>query len=332
MRRYVWVAAIVLALCGGYSGLWLVAAGQVERGLAAQVAAWRADGWEVAMAARRPGGFPLWLAFADDRIQAANQAEGTRVTAETVQARARPWNFDRWTIAVGGPVTVAWRGPDRAHRVTSWAERTHARLLFGSDGFRDGRVTLENADLTLDEAPMAAVAKGVLRAQRSGDQDAPLTAALTLTGVDLPAGEGGAFGDRISELDLAASLLGPPPDSFAREAVAAWRDHGGTLEVTRARLAWGPLGVNGTGTLTLDESFRPLGAFSARFRGLDLLIESLLAHGAINREIALAVTLAVRFLERPAEDGSRMVEIGLTAQDGWLYLGPVALLPLAPIL
>jgi len=133
------------------------------------------------------------------------------------------------------------------------------------------------------------------------------------------------LGREIARLEAVAELaLWSSGDSLAR-----WRDRGGTVEVSRLALSWGPLALEGDGTLALDSAMRPLAAFSARLAGGPETVERLAAAGLIAPMDALGAKIALAAMTIvPAEGGAPYAQVPVTLQDGYLYLGPARLLAL----
>ena len=90
--------------------------------------------------------------------------------------------------------------------------------------------------------------------------DTALGLSLQVTQVTLPAAVPG-FGDTLSGFSFAALIKGAlPPGPFA-QALAQWRDGGGTIDLQSVRVRWGSLLLDASGTLALDSSLQPEGAF-----------------------------------------------------------------------
>ena len=76
----------------------------------------------------------------------------------------------------------------------------------------------------------------------------------------------GPLGDGIDELDFAATVKGAIPSGKVADALAAWRDAGGRIELDHLRLKWGALNATATGTIALDQELQPTGGFSGESR------------------------------------------------------------------
>src|SRR5262249_5261499 len=98
-------------------------------------------------------------------------------------------------------------------------------------------------------------------AAKSGE--AALVFSLDGDDVRWPSALARPLGARIAKLQVEGTLNGPVPvGRTPAEQAAAWRDGGGSVEIRRFAVAWGPLDLSGTATLALDDQLQPMGAGS----------------------------------------------------------------------
>jgi hypothetical protein len=135
----------------------------------------------------------------------------------------------------------------------------------------------------------------------------------------------------IDDLAFGATVLGPFPAGQLRQAAAAWRDAGGTIELDRFALRWGGVAVNGSGTLALDQNLQPMGAFSGAVSGFDQLLNALAEAGQLRMGDLTLARLGLAALAKPGPDGKPEVSTSFTIQDGQMYLGPLKLGPVPRI-
>jgi hypothetical protein len=141
---------------------------------------------------------------------------------------------------------------------------------------------------------------------------------------------------RSQKIDLArlkGEVMGPFETSFSRAAATAWRDTGGTVEITALELRWGPLNVVAIGTMALDENLQPLAALTATITGFNETIDALTAAGTIPQNEADSAKALLNLLAKPPRllGGPPEIAVPLTIQNQRLSLGPVALMMLPPI-
>jgi hypothetical protein len=211
-----------------------------------------------------------------------------------------------------------------------------------------GRAMLSVRDLTVkgaSENTAAGIAAADIIIERPGVADnggpgdsAPaLDLLVEVEGVSYPLAPVRGLGRTTARLYVGVSVTGQADDAlgpgkFGADAMARWRDSGGTLEVKRFALGHGPLALGGDGTLALDGSMRPIGAFTLRIKGFEETLDRLAEAGVIKPyPAALAKTVMKALARKQGVPGGEELKAPLTLQDGWLYVGPVALAKLPPI-
>jgi hypothetical protein len=327
------IAAVIAA--GALAGYWLWAAGQVRTAIAEWSDAQRAAGYAIAYGGPDIGGFPVRLSvhFAAPRVTAP---QGWHWSGAAIAGQAAFWQ----------PLSLRLALPLRQELVTVWRglERTLSLQSARADGLvrLDGRgravaATVEMAEVTLREAAGWSARIGHMRHDISrpsaAPEDQPHTrlegtiADLTLTQAPPP------LPATIDRLAYAADLTGTLPPGEPAAALAAWRDGGGLLQVTNLTLIWGPLDVRADGTVALDALLRPEGAFAAHIAGLPEMLEALVARGIMLPGAAAALRIAVLTLSEGRDGSGRpTVRLPVTLQDGTIFLGPVALARVDPVL
>ena len=77
---------------------------------------------------------------------------------------------------------------------------------------------------------------------------------------------------------------------------------------------------------------QPVGAMTATVSGHGETIDALVAADVIRpRDGSIARLILTAMSKSPAEGGEPQIRVPLTAQDGYLSVGPVRLIPLPPI-
>lgn len=335
MRRAVPLACLAVLLLGGaLAAYWHWS----SRLLATQIAAWteqqRAAGYEISYRGPEIGGFPFALRAHFDQPDIASP-RGWRWSGPGIVGRAFLWS--PWTIRIdlSGPHRVTRAGLEAATEL----DAEQAIALVQIDG--DGRVATATATtgalrIAHPEGPFSAENSawrlGPLE-PASGDNPQALRIAGELQGVELPAERAGPLGPSLARLAIDAALLGEIPAGDQRRMLEQWRDAGGSLQLDHVELDWGPLGLDGRGTLGLDRKLRPLGAINARLRGLIETLDRFIAAGALEPGQAVPAKIALLTLSGPKdENGERVIALPITLREGRLFLGPVPLLRISPIL
>lgn len=332
------LAALLLAALG-YGFYWHFAARALEAGIAHWAAERRAEGYHVAYAGPTIGGFPFRLEarFDDPVIEAPPSAGAWRWRGPTIQGEAAPWRPLRIAFSVPGRHALSWNATGR-------------RDLHVDAGAADGTVEIAPdgrleafdatlADITIDSAPdhPIAVAKATaiatLAAPPAADHDrGSVTFDVSIDGLVLPPGEDPPLGRRIQHIAANGVLMGRIPPGPPEQALRRWRDDGGTLELRTLAIDWGPFHLAGEGTFTFDQAMRPLAAMAATISGHGETLDALVAEGVVPpREGSIARLLLTAMSRTPEDGGPPRIDIPLTAQDGFLHVGPLKLIPLPAI-
>lgn len=156
--------------------------------------------------------------------------------------------------------------------------------------------------------------------------------AFMSNGVHYPGLEQGPYGADIQKLSLVFEMRGAGiAPGVSPAGIAAWRDHGGTLELTSGEIKWGQLDASMTGSVTLDQDYRPLGAFAALVKGYEPLIDHLIKSGGIEHQEAKTVKSTLDSIIAADTDNDGRLRIPLTLQAGRLMLGPLPIAVLEPV-
>jgi hypothetical protein len=150
---------------------------------------------------------------------------------------------------------------------------------------------------------------------------------FTINGKDLKLAEGTVLltGDPLTEFQLRGTIKGPLSPAPLRQALAAWRDAGGTVDVSSFAVSQATLSLAGSATVALDQDLQPIVAADVKARGLAPTIDLLESQHRIYPEDALKMKLFVKGAERDAPGGTKEVATGLTIQGGYLSWGPFKL-------
>jgi len=163
-------------------------------------------------------------------------------------------------------------------------------------------------------APTAADGKSIELALRVEN-------AQILYPTDLP------FGQSLARATLDAYVTGPLGPGRPSQALAAWRDAGGVLQVKELVANWGPLALTSEGTLALDGRLQPIGAFTAVVRGFNEAVDAAVAARLLTPNQGTATKLWLN-ARAETDDGGPKVKLPLTIQDGFVSMGPIKLAPM----
>ena len=240
---------------------------------------------------------------------------------------AQPWDFSNWSLdaprGIAADLATAGARPPlklaahSAKGVVSLGPEGTTSLWLDFQGISAEagvRVPIEAADawITLPATPPQT------------HTEPSLGLALDLRQVHLPAPPP-ALSDTIDDVAFGVTVKGAVPDGPLAQAIAAWRDAGGTIELDSLRLKWGGLGANATGTIALDQDLQPIGAFAGGIEGFNTILTALVEAGRLGTEEAALAQIALSTLAKPGADGKPQIMTSFTIQNGKMYLGPAKL-------
>jgi hypothetical protein len=333
--RYLVLAGLILGALLGYYVLWSHLSDQVAAEANAWMEAQRRLGRTVAHDGLRQWGFPyrLSLTYQNLRWHDPQSMAGWRLEADEVNAHLQLWKLDHVIFDLVGPQRIGWKEGDVEQQATLSTERFRASLVIDAAG-NWLRVA---ADLNQPRLSGAlndwSAGKLLLHARRAGNVPPSADLAVQAEHLTLPPNlSAGPLGREIASLKLVGTPRGTAFGKTPEELLASWRDSGGVVDFETIALQWGALRLNGDGTLTLDKQFRPLGALSGQMRGADAGIDALAAAGKMKPEEAAAAKAALSLIAQRDDKGESYLPVPLTAQDGRLFLGPVSLFSLSPVL
>jgi hypothetical protein len=320
---------VLLVLSGVYTVYWWIVAGRIEDG----VIAWQQSSqtrnidasWQTLRVAGFPFRFRIELKDATLRDRALSPAPELRLPVLT--GNARPWDFGVWRLDAPQGLAADLAAAGRRPPLKLAAQIAQGTVALGPEGttllwlnFRDvsaeagGRVPIKAAD--------AWVSVPANPPQRHTEPSFRL--ALDLRNIDLPAAPP-SFSETINDLAFGVTIQGAVPDGPLVQAIAAWRDAGGTIELDHLQLNWGGLGATATGTVALDQDLQPIGAFSGGIEGFGTIILALVEAGRLNTTEAALAQIALSALAKKGPDGKPQITTSFTLQNGKMYLGPAKL-------
>src|SRR5262249_24342200 len=143
-------------------------------------------------------------------------------------------------------------------------------------------------------------------------------------GIELPEKAASTLGPRIAHAELDLVLRGAIPAAHTEAALAAWRDAGGTIDLTKLRLHWGEFQGEAEGSAALHSALQPQGALTVRAWGVSTAIDALVAAGEVRPRDGATAKVVLRAMAKPgaAPGVPPEIEVPLTIQDRKLYLGP----------
>jgi len=323
------VAALLVAVFGAYSAFWFIVAARVEDGVARWAASLHAQNLDLSWGAIRVGGFPLSFRVALSKVRLSDlaaTAPNRELQVPLLSGSASPLSLRSWQLTAPEGLnaranlaagTVATLSAHRASGSVAIADEGGATLWFSLSApvaEAGGHFAARDLDLWLTLPPHPPQT----HAERAFGMAADLRG-LSLPTVPAP------FHNPVDEITFGVTLMGSIPSAPAREAAAAWRDSGGTLELDHLMVRWETLGITLSGTVALDADLQPIGAFSGAVAGYGELLKALVTAGQMRASDARLAQFALGMLAKPGPDGRPEIATSFTIQNGEMFLGPVKL-------
>ncbi len=329
------ILAAGLTLCATFL-YWRAAVAEMDRAIEGWLQAWRAQGYRIETGPRAPSGFPFQARIAAEAPSIEDPEGAWRWTARGVDIETDLWDLTRYRLRLGDRHDLAAPINGRIVDMRITPETADLETDFDLNGqLRKARLRLTSATVSAPEIGASgrlerAVITLVLPKEPATRHDQESAAIeLIAQGVTLPPDMAGPLGPSLAHVSTRLRVMGAAPRADLRGALAAWRDGGGVIEAPWLRLNWGPLGVNATGTATIDEKFRPLAAFDVKARGYKESIDAFADAGLIDRQVGRWAGLGLQIF---AGLGGGEVSIPVSAQDGAVFLGPLRMGDAPPLL
>jgi hypothetical protein len=342
MRRKYWVIviAIPLFLVAAEAVYWRIAADRLRTGYQAWLGAQVAQGWDVGSGAVSIAGWPGSATVTVPNLTLRHA--GPTIPGDVTMASAGVtlsvslFNPTILGVSLTGPMHV--RVGDQPDVIVTGDERSVSVPLQQTGPLS---VSLHTSGLRLEAATGAwHVTVGLLNAEAvvaeatPADQSLPAaTFALSAEAIALPSGVKWPLGPNISSLSLDGRLNGPLPDTRdITHWAEAWRDGGGSLEITHLAMGWGPLGITSSATLALDDQLQPMGSGNGRIVGYAETLDKLAAGGMLTKSAATAAKAVLSLMAGTSDaDEPSAVDVPLTLQYRTLSMRQVPLVRLPEV-
>ncbi len=338
--RWIGIAAgiVLVALAGGHTALWFVAEARLQREAEAWINARRAEGWTITTGDVGREGWPLSVRLRIPALHVGTEtAGGVRFDSELAELGIDIRRPRALTVQLSGPQRVGL-GVFPAVHVT--AARMEILLPIANGlVIRSGDLEAEGIDA---EMPGQGAFRASHLALHLAMPGAPGAGSAEVTGpeariaardIAVPPNPADALGHTIANLTVDANLPGPmPPLPVTSTAMTAWRAAGGSVALRELALDWGPLGIRGSGTLTLDEKLQLTGLAQARITGESEALDVLTSAHVVTPRAAMAAKAILALLGKPQPGGPPVVDVPLTLQDRVLQVGRIPLIRLPELM
>jgi hypothetical protein len=321
--------AVLVAITGAYTAYWFIVAGQIAESVAGWAQSARADKVELDWSQIHVTGFPaaFRVELKTATLHDAALTPSPEIRAPAISGSARPWDFADWQVAAPqGLIAEIAAAGERVPAKLS-AQSAAGTVSIGSAGSWTVQLALQ--DPVVEAGPLIRMRTADLSVAlpprpTPAEKDAKLLLSAEARNVELPVAIG-PLSDRIDQLGFRATIKGLIPKGRLSEALTAWRDAGGAIEVDQLDLKWGTLGATASGALALDQELQPSASLSGAVSGYDEILMALVQGGQMRATDAGLARIALSLLAKPGPDGKPEIKTAFAIRNGQMFLGPAKL-------
>lgn len=139
----------------------------------------------------------------------------------------------------------------------------------------------------------------------------------------------------LQKLHLAYSFKPFSLKGDVSEALKAWYDSEGTIDIDGFQLSWGPVQLDANGTLAVDENLQPLVAVATEIQGVDEMVHVLAENKVIHKNLVPTIKIALGFLKEKKTQGSSdevmYHKVSITLQDRELSIASIPVLKIGNV-
>jgi hypothetical protein len=331
MIRRTMVGLVLIAVFSiAYVGFWFYAATGLRSSLGDWATQARQSGWVVSYTRSVLSGFPL-----DMRLTVRNPEFASATTnsnwawkGQKIVIQKRPWNLRKFTIEFPNRHELKLQENDRQATYKGISEDLEVQ-------FKSGRrwpteLILRIRGLDLKNSKNARLSAGEVIIEGTYDptvlddiKSSSVTLKIDAQNLIFPASIKLPMGPRVAKLSLESTVMGGIEPGTLGKSLVKWRDAGGTVEIPKFSMAYGPLRlVRSDGTVALDGNLQPVGAFTAKVTGFFELLDSLRLIGWIKSKdsVTAKVTMSA-FFKKDETGGPPSLNLSISAQDGKIFAG-----------
>ncbi|WP_099824555.1 DUF2125 domain-containing protein [Oceaniglobus indicus] len=326
MRKLLAVILIAALAWGGY---WFVGSSAVEKGMKRWFAAQRERGWTATYSDLSTTGFPNRFDTTITDLDLYDPVTGFGWRAPFFQIFALSYRPNQIITAFANDQTVQ----TPAESIALASTRMRASATFALDtGLALDHSTLIADGVTLTGETGWRVSADQIRAATRPAVGLQHGHDLDIVAVELAPGPalraaidaGGSLPPTLGTVKLDASLgFDAPWDRFA---LGNARPRLTTVDLTEARIVWGPLDLRASGDVAVGADGLPDGRITVTATGWRRMIDMAVGAGLIPAAATDTVTRVLTMLAQSTDDGETL-DLPLSFSDGRMALGPVDLGP-----
>lgn len=336
MRLWLTVGILLgIAVIGGGAIWWMFLSSYGERQLLATQERMETQGYTLQYDKVERGGFPLGLDWVvhdvrlshpgagDGGMPFAGQADRVRFTSQLWSPQKMAFQVEgqhRWQIDTRGEAGIVDIAvAQAAGNVGPQAEAAGWQIETRLDD-----ITAQPRQNAAGELKMR---NAVIVAQTPLRMDG-FAVDARLADIRLPQDFG--LGKVVETLRLKGDVQ-PLPADYSKAGLTAWQVAGGNLSVTEMKLRFGPLDGGANGAMGLDGSLRPQGDLTVQVQRPSELLALAQQRGWIAEKQVPLYAMAASLFTRNNSDGEAEAVVKVGFRDGSVWLGPVRLADLPPV-
>ncbi len=356
----IWMPTLVLVvLLGGYTIYWHSLKGDVLEGVADWAEDRRAEGMAVSYDTARVMGFPFKMDLVIETLMISDPQHPNdwSWTGEKIDVALNPFRLQKVNARFLGQhhfTYVDRLDDDGATRneLLSTAENARIALTLGRDKVKqvftevDGwqgqfkaagasefvSVSAQKYRMQMETAPQDPRERSGEPAENTLENQSVL---LQIEALTLPKGTFPPLGDQISLIEAKTEMRNIPAD-FQRaddrdDALRRWAENDGSLNIDAMHMIWGDLDLTAEGKLSLDRQYRLQGAVTTLAGGYNAVIDGLQEQGQLDETLASLIKSALNLIALTSNDSKGRLRVLLDMRQGVLYLGPLKLTNLPPL-
>lgn len=331
-----------------YAGFWYYLAHNAEERVQNIAEDLSRSGFEFDYQELDVSGFPYRLVLDFKGVEASYRDGPLQLdwSGPSLQAILQPWQPNHAVLLASDTLISASYRTDKTSAVI--IESSLASISLRSSD-RDG----ERFSLVLDDSRIQPLTNGAREASlkraeihfRSRRRQAagvtvsglvePVFAEISISLDDLEIDAGNARPDRpgITSINMLSVELLPRGRFFPRltpYSLSAWRDAGSIVDIAKIEARWGEVGIEGDGSVTLDEDLQPLGAISLRTANPEDLLDNMTRAGWIDQRDGQEAAEVIQLFRSLGTAGAP-VALSISIQGGSIAMGPIVLAEIGPL-
>ncbi|MCF6215325.1 MAG: DUF2125 domain-containing protein [Emcibacter sp.] len=348
------LASAVLLLVLGYVFFWHYMAGAIEEKFGIWVSQQKSKGVSIKYKDLEISGFPYRMELSLNNLRIVKTAEDKApisLLSPHVILVAFPWNINHGVIFSDGAIVHIGSSRNPALSLTIGKTRASAKIDILKRKFQTASFVMEDVSWgggkSVKRSAAEEVKLHIMQPETPeaslpfNDMELPILMKVYLEATDVVVQEipVGIFGKKADQVKIDLQFHGEKFPSFSKESLSIWRDSGGTVDVKSLSVSSGNMDMILDGEATLDQDLKPLGAFAAKIHGIDHIVTILSGHSAFQQAPGAMILQELRRMSKKNGAGANpeekqredTLDLAISLQGGLLFLGPIPVYELAPV-